>query len=228
VSIVAVRNICRWLAYGVALKLLCVSVASIGAEIGVPVDVNGGSGKDSGKAIDWENIKQFGFIPHELTSTDSDKAIGAGFVHEWVDRSLGGVAVLPVKLDSTVSVRADKLADDIISSDRQPDDLWAHEVDRHIREDIGKHADAYATQFSRVFCNDVGCLCYIEGTRSADIARITADVLHGVRGGDGWGKQYGITESDIYQVALISRGGVLEARQPASWWMYFIVRSSGP
>lgn len=225
-SFVTVRSIRRCMAYAAVLELLFVNVASIGGEIGGSIDIDSGGRKDSSKAIEWEHIKQFGFIPHELTSSDSDKAIGVGFVHEWVDRSLGGVSALPVKLQSTGSVRADKLADDIISSDRQPDDLWAHEVDRHIREDIGKHADAYATQFSRVFCNDAGCLCYIEGTLSTNMAGIMADVLHGAVGDAGWGKQYGISESKIYQVG-VSRGGVSGASEPARWWMYFIVRSPG-
>jgi len=110
------------------------------------------NGRDAARSIDWNAVGIGAPIPDVMPAADSDDPVEAGFAPEWIDR-----AVVP-------SLQADQkgqeLVREIVSSPRKETDHLAYEVDAKLREIIrtslpaGKHA--------RVFCNALGCLCYVE------------------------------------------------------------------
>jgi hypothetical protein len=99
--------------------------------------------------IDWTSITAFSPIPDALPTFDSDDPLQAGFSPQWIERSL-----MPGNPDSA------KFAQRIISQRRAPADVWARNMQNalwtlvHTKVSAGKHA--------RVFCNAIGCLCYVE------------------------------------------------------------------
>lgn len=214
----------RSLVYGALLNLLFVP---IGANATGEPDLAGKSAdvQDERNDIDWEGIELWDHIPHSLASTISDKAIDAGFSGEWIRRSLRGEYASSVRLHPLNSVRGDTLALYIISKDRRPDDLWAHEVGQLLRDEVEKHADDYTKRYLRVFCNEVGCLCYVEGLDPKSVGVVLSDVRHGAVAEDAWGKQFGISEDVTFQIGLITPGSVRAARDPTIWRIFYILRS---
>ena len=113
----------------------------------------------------------------------------------------------------------------ILSRKRAPDDAWAHEVERRLREVIRAEVDSEGPTVSRVFCNEVGCLCYTERDgENANAAGFGA--IFGPPGrGDGWSSGLGINPRSVY---LFATGGPADLPTKAVWQLVFVMRSVSP
>ena len=106
-----------------------------------------------------------------MPTASSDDPREAGFSSEWARRALQGWQALAASPDlQPLRAPADKMALAVISRKRAAGDEWAHEVERRLREVIRGEVNAQGPTVSRVFCNDLGCLCYTErdGDDAAD------------------------------------------------------------
>jgi hypothetical protein len=107
------------------------------------------SGAEAVKAIDWNSVGYGSPIPHLMPATESDDPVEAGFAIQWIDRVLSRYPF-------------SRLAAEIVSIHRDPDDAWAISVEKEWRKNIREADESEAPTISRVFCNAVGCLCYME------------------------------------------------------------------
>jgi hypothetical protein len=147
-------------------KTLALSVvaAAIAASLAFAIEPpSGGStaapltGAEAERSIAWSTVRKGDAIPALMPRSRSADALDAGFAPEWVERS---VRPLPGGEESA------QLMLGIVSEQRAPDDAWADKVEDYLREFIGTQVDVQAPTTSRVFCNSVGCLCYLERTGS--------------------------------------------------------------
>jgi hypothetical protein len=116
------------------------------------------SGAEAERSIAWSTVGKGDPIPALMPTATSANALEAGFSPEWVERSVRPFA------DGEESARS-MLS--IMSEQRASDDAWAQSVEHYLREFIQSQIDVQAPTVSRVFCNAVGCLCYLERTDSA-------------------------------------------------------------
>lgn len=106
-------------------------------------------GAEAVRQIDWTAIGSFSPIPESMPTRISDDPVEAGFAPQWIERALtpGYDAYAQFALKIASSVRA-------------PDDEWSYNMRSELRTLVrtkipqGKNV--------RVFCNAVGCLCYVE------------------------------------------------------------------
>ena len=123
------------------------------------------TGAQALRAIDWNTVKTSDPIPASMPTSPSDDPVEAGFAPEWIQRALappdppscssGGHGTAP---DAAC---ARTLAWVIASKPRSGDDRWSYEFERELRHLIHNRYAERPT-ISRVFCNSVGCLCYVE------------------------------------------------------------------
>jgi hypothetical protein len=111
------------------------------------------SGADAERSIAWSTVGRGDAIPALMPTSGSANSLDAGFAPEWVERS-----VRP----TPAGEEAARWMLSIMSVQRASDDAWAEKVEHYLREFIRTQADVQAPTISRVFCNSVGCLCYLE------------------------------------------------------------------
>jgi hypothetical protein len=113
----------------------------------------------------------------------------------------------------------------IMSRKRAPDDEWAHEVERRLREVIRAEVDTQGVTVSRVFCNDVGCLCYTERDgENANAAGFDA-IAVALGRGSGWSRELAIDPRSVY---VFSSGAPADLQPKAVWQLVFVMRSVWP
>jgi hypothetical protein len=116
---------------------------------------------------------------------DSDDPLEAGFARQWLERALdpgrpplGGLAL------------------EIVSKRRTPGDPWAYGMSKELWAIV--RSKGHGPTISRVFCNSIGCLCYVEGDVSFGNPVVAQDLL-----GEA-GQKFGLKRSDV-DVAWSSR-----------------------
>jgi len=189
---------------GAAIALLVCAITDSPAVIAQSVM----SGKET-NAIDWETVKPFSPIPDAMPADSSDDPFQAGFAVEWVERSLGS------QEDSGSIPPGLKLTLAIASQRRTPDDRWASEMEQNLRDIIRTKFQSQKTPIARVFCNALGCLCYLQGE---DVAQF--DIYKELIGQ--MGHQFGINRSDLDTVGVIRTPG----SQDKKWWLTIVKRPS--
>jgi hypothetical protein len=187
---------------GAVIALLVCAIADSPAMIAQSVM----SGKEA-NAIDWETVKPFSPIPGAMPADSSDDPLQAGFAVEWIERSLGS------QKDSGSIPPGLKLTLAIASQRRTPDDRWAYEMEQKLRDIIRTKFQSRRTPIARVFCNAVGCLCYLQGE---DVAQF--DISEELIGQTG--HQFGIHRSDLNTVGIIRTPGP----QDKKWWLTIVKR----
>lgn len=151
-------------------------------------------------SIDWQTVEHGSPIPHQLpVVADADTGVAAGFAPQWIQRSI--TQWPPSIQDPDLPA---KLVQRIANGARRADDQWAHEVANRLRESLRTNGNADVLRYARVFCGAQGCLCYFETPLDAtsvdayDHAR--SGVLHAMLDDNGWGKNFGITVSNVGEV----------------------------
>lgn len=158
------------------------------------------AGAEAAHRIDWSTVTPFAPIPKEMPAAPSANPEEAGFAREWIQRALlpPGVAV--------------QLAMKIASKNRAADDHWALEMEEELREIIrSKEPNAHV---ARVFCNSVGCLCYVEPERWSPDKPVAYRELVGERG-----RKFGLSRSDLDAFVAGPQGTLWEltiVRRPVS------------
>ena len=137
------------------------------------------SGAEAVRMIDWIALGAGAPIPDLMPTAQSDDPLDAGFARQWVER-----AVVPANSVSS------KLALEIVSKHRTPDDHWAYAMEKELREIIRTKVHKFRN--SRVFCNSVGCLCYVERDESFLRNPVVYRELLGERG-----HKFGLALSDL-------------------------------
>jgi hypothetical protein len=134
------------------------------------------SGAEAARMIDWDSVGNDSPIPPTMPAASSDDPLEAGFAYQWAERAFkddkGGLASsLDVCGDDVPchrgpipsNVPALPLVLEIISQRRMPGDHWAYGVESELRALIRTKVDTVKpTTVSRVFCNSMGCVCYLE------------------------------------------------------------------
>jgi hypothetical protein len=105
------------------------------------------SGADAVRNIDWVNMPASSPIPETLPTADSNDPVEAGFARQWFEHSLQ-------------DLKTDELALKIISSPRDPNDQWSYHARAALRDLV--RTEVPNGRNARVFCNGIGCLCYVE------------------------------------------------------------------
>lgn len=200
-------------------------------------------GTEAVRSIDWDAVTTDSPIPPQMPAASSDDPLEAGFAPEWAERAFkldkGGLAPsmvtcrgveTPCHGHVTLNVRALPLLLAIMSQKRVPADRWAYAVESELRELIRTKVDAVKpTTVSRVFCNAVGCLSYLErrdlDTESSDIADGYGSDVRELIGTThaAWRKSLGIEPRDIHYQIFV--GGPTEHR--ISWELVVVSRGSG-
>ncbi len=172
------------------LALAVVAVA-IAASLAFAIEPSSGgstaaplTGAEAERSIAWSTVGKGDAIPAVMPTSRSANSLEAGFAHEWVERSVrplpGGDEAAPLMLR-------------IMSEPRAPDDAWANEVEHYLSEFIRTQVDVQAPTVSRVFCNSVGCLCYLERTGSPLTWLMISNALMSPAASEFGTKQLGIT-----------------------------------
>jgi len=162
---------------------------------------------------DWESVQSGSPIPEQMPTAQSDDPLEAGFARQWITRSL---SAWPQR-----QIRDWALA--VVSKRRVADDIWAYQLEHQLREFIRMERDIDPGHpfVSRVFCNSVGCLCYVESHTS--FADKTAS-LYGALQGD-VGKKFAISSEDISRIAM---AGPEIGHSPLEWTLVVIKRNQKP
>jgi hypothetical protein len=161
------------------------------------------SGAQVVREIDWNSLGPGSPIPEQMPATDSDDPVEAGFARQWVER-VEAPGDFPWK----------KLALEVVSKHRTPNDLWASGMVKELRDII--RTKVPTAKNARVFCNSVGCLCYVERDEPFLRQSIVYLALLGDRG-----RKWGLERTDLDAIENI--------RRPDIPWELTIVRhrSSG-
>ena len=131
-------------------------------------------------AIDWESLETGSPIPHAMPALQSDDPLAAGFARQWVQ-----LALVPAESPERILALA------IVSKRRASDDLWAQSMEKELRTIVHEKFDLRPT-ISRVFCNSVGCLCYLERDGAPMDEQSVLRELLGERG-----RKFGLRRSDV-------------------------------
>lgn len=140
------------------------------------------TGSDVAQNIDWESITPGAAIPTAMPTGRSDDPVRAGFSPEWVRRAVAPLHFSPSELVLAISTQS-----------RMPDDRWAYAVEDQMREVIRKKLGGIAQPISRVFCNSVGCLAYVESTRSELPHKAISVIFENLMAAS----EFGIRQSDL-------------------------------
>jgi hypothetical protein len=160
------------------------------------------TGAEAVRDIDWNAVGPGAPIPEQMPTGESDDPLEAGFARQWIER-VEAPGDFPWK----------KLALEIASAHRPPNDLWASGMEKELRDIIrtkvptGKNA--------RVFCNSVGCLCYVERDEPFLLQSIVYRALLGDRG-----RKWGLERTDLDAIEHV--------RRPDIPWELTIVRHPTP
>jgi hypothetical protein len=157
------------------------------------------TGAQALRAIDWNTVKTGDPIPASMPTSFSDDPVEAGFAPQWIQRAL---APDPASCSSgdngnapdTACART--LAWVIASKHRSEDDRWSYEFERELRHLIHNRSAERPT-ISRVFCNSVGCLCYVERSgRPSDPPPLDQQIIYHELLGEP-GRRFGIGVKDL-------------------------------
>jgi hypothetical protein len=144
-------------------------------------------GSEAVRQIDWNTLGPGSPIPEQMPASQSDDPVEAGFARQWIER-VEAPGDFPWK----------KLALEIASAHRPPNDLWASGMEKELRDIIrtkvptGKNA--------RVFCNSVGCLCYVERDEPFVLQSIVYRALLGDRG-----RKWGLDRTHLDAIEHVRR-----------------------
>ena len=145
------------------------------------------SGAEAVREIDWTTVGPMSPIPTLMPSRSSNDPLEAGFAPQWAERALAESAAVPstARLQRTEPpVLAMPLALKIMSQNRNPQDHWAYAVEQHLREVIRSTIEPEHATTARVFCNALGCLCYLERDHS-EVGAIIPSILEPLISRDG-------------------------------------------
>jgi hypothetical protein len=154
-------------------------------------------GVDAVRAIDWNTLPAGSRIPTLMPENSSDDPLEAGFAVQWLK-------------NASVDKMASK-AVDIASARRQPNDAWAHRMVQVLRQLI--KSEIPDGTHPRVFCNALGCLCYVERDQPTVIWPTVYTSLTGERG-----RQLGLMADDL--------DAVVRGVKPGQWELTVISRPS--
>jgi hypothetical protein len=143
------------------------------------------SGAEAEQTVDWTSVKAHSPIPNTLPTGPSDDPLEAGFAAEWIKRSL----------DYPGNASQRQLALGIVSRHRTANDRWAIGMEEQLREIISTTVQNVAV--SRVFCNGIGCLCYVQLDGNRGIPLEVIPELLGPKG-----RKFGIQRSDLEAVVI--------------------------
>lgn len=180
--------------------LACLFAASSPALAQLPM-----SGAEAVREIDWSAIGPGSQIPKQMPASQSDDPVEVGFARQWLER----VLIYP---------ESPKLALEIVSIHRTPDDLWASRMEKELRAIVRDKAPA--AKNTRVFCNSIGCLCYEEES-ATDLSERW--IVYGELLGES-GRRLGLGRSDLDAVAGVMRPGMIQSGR----WELTIVRRTSP
>jgi hypothetical protein len=162
------------------------------------------SGAEAVREIDWTSVTSLSPIPNLMPSRSSDDPVEAGFAPQWAERALADSFAVPstFRLQRTVPpVLAMPLALKIMSQNGNPQDHWAYAVERHLRKVIRSTIEPEHATISRVFCNALGCLCYLERDHN-EVGVIIPSILEPLISRDGWAQELGIDPRDAYRLPI--------------------------
>jgi hypothetical protein len=162
---------------------------------------------ETARGIDWDAVKTGDPIPASMPTSSSDDPLEAGFARQWIEHSMP-TADLPrcssTGRDSTPeAVCLRSLALVIMSRHRSPDDQWAYAMESELRALIKEKFGGREPPISRVFCNAVGCLCYVQrGADGQPLAQMA--IVHELLGTTG--QELGLKASDLNATAQLYHG----------------------
>lgn len=145
------------------------------------------SGAEAVREIDWNSLGPSSPIPEQMPTTPSDDPVEAGFARQWVER-----------VEAPGDFPSKKLALAIVSAHRAPNDLWASGMEKELRDII--RTKVPTAKNARVFCNSVGCLCYVERDESSLRQPIVYLALLGDRG-----RKWGLDRTDLDAIEHMQR-----------------------
>jgi len=150
------------------------------------------TGAEAVREIDWNALTAGSPIPGQMPAAQSDDPVEAGFARQWIEH---------VVAPSDSPYFDSKLALEIVSKHRATDDQWANGMEKELREII--HTNVPRPINVRVFCNSVGCLCYVErDVPFWDKPIVRLGLLH--EGKD----KFGIRTGDIYVLIHAVKPGI--------------------
>jgi hypothetical protein len=138
------------------------------------------SGVAAVHGIAWESLTSGSPIPHSMPASQSNDPLEAGFARQWVQHAL-----VPAESPERILALA------IVSKRRASEDLWAQSMEKELRTIVHEKFDLRPT-ISRVFCNSVGCLCYLERDGAPMDEQSVLRELLGERG-----RKFGLQRSDV-------------------------------
>ena len=160
------------------------------------------SGAEAVREIDWNALGPGSPIPQQMPAAESDDPVEAGFARQWLYRA---VTPQPPNTDAWKDV-----ALEISTKHRNPDDQWASRMEVELREII--HEKIPRGRSTRVLCNILGCLCYVERAERTPIHIVYSELI-GTRG-----RELGVRPSDVDAIS-----GHLQPQ-----WELTIVKRSAP
>jgi len=139
------------------------------------------SGAAAVRSIAWNSVGPGAPIPAAIPVADSDDPVESGFAPDWIRRALAYPFSPPSQREFALAV---------VAKHRAADDRWAHEFEEELREIIGEGLRMPTVW--RVFCNSVGCLCYVQAGNPLD-----NPLLYTALHGQSVQQRFGITLADV-------------------------------
>jgi hypothetical protein len=107
------------------------------------------AGAEAVRLIDWSTVDAGAPIPSSLPNADSNDPLEAGFAARWIERSL-----------RPVNYEMGQFALSLVALNEPAKDTWADSMTHALRAIVAAGSPDQRT--ARVFCNALGCLCYVE------------------------------------------------------------------
>ncbi len=153
-------------------------------------------GVEAAKAIDWNTVGLLSPIPRLMPTGSAVDAVDAGFAPEWFERSIGKAEAGSLSYQGqSASIDIQAFASKVISESKIPDDGWANGMESELRSMIAHNTSPTAEDISRVYCNNEGCLCYIEDEHAP--FGVAPHILISLRS-DSMAQMYGISPLGSY------------------------------
>ena len=149
-------------------------------------------GAEAVRQIDWSTLGPGSPIPEQMPAMQSDDPLEVGFARQWIEH-----VVSPACLGCDWR----KLALDIASNRRNPDDQWASQLETELRAIVRDKVQTGRNP--RVFCNSFGCLCYVERDERYAGDPIVYLALVGKKG-----RELGLARSDLDATVHPRRPGI--------------------
>jgi hypothetical protein len=148
------------------------------------------------------------------TSISADP-VEAGFAPQWAERSLDPHFA---SLRGVLAVMANK---------KRSGDSWPYALEDHLRQVIKMAFEKDSPTVSRVFCNSVGCLVYMERTNSQTrVAPGWFATWQQVVKSPDWAKTSGVDQT---RIDITSTSGFpVSADQYTDWILVYLPRAAAP